>query len=130
MAEKVVYDLQYIRVAGFEPKQGIMTLQVDYTKNGQPQHITKKHTFTEAGLVVTSIINDIKKKEQPDISDDDDILAGYQVIDLKNQETVEEKLQNFLARMNERYRLMKKMKDAKKYMQMFDDMKIAKMSLV
>ena len=129
MAEKVVYDLHYIKVADFNPKQGSMTLVVDYTKNGQQQSITKKHTFTEANLVVTSIINDIKKKEQLNIADDDDILSGYQVVDLKDQEGVEEKLTNFIYRMNERYRLMKKMKDAKKYMQMFDDMKIAKMSL-
>mgnify|MGYP001589436496 FL=1 len=130
MAEPIEYLVQRIKVIGFEPKQPTITFKVEFTKNGQPGSVTQRYDFEDPSFFIRSVIHEIKQKEPLHVWDNDDILAGYQVVVLKDQEGTEERLLHFIQRMNERFKLMKKMKDAGKYMQLFDEMKVAKMELM
>lgn len=132
MPEPVEYAIQRIKVIGFEPKQSSITFKIEFTKNGVPQNLTRRYDFEDPVAFVQSVIHEIKqqKEMQVPVWDGDDFLARYQVVMLKDQEGAEERLLHFIGRMNERMKMMKKMKDARKYMQMFDEIKIAKMELM
>ncbi|HLD12804.1 MAG TPA: hypothetical protein VJB87_04385 [Candidatus Nanoarchaeia archaeon] len=121
------YEIKNILVKQFEPRQSHIIFDINYSKNGAIITLTKDYKFDDPANFVKQIIHDIKKKDATENWEDNDPLAGYQVINLKNQEDTEERLLNFIARIHEKARLMKRMKDAKKYMQLFDDMKTARM---
>ena len=131
MADPVEYAVQRIKVIGFEPNQSSITFKIEYTKNGMQQSLTKRYEFEDPVSFVQSAVQEIKQQKEMQVpAYDEDFLASYQVVMLKDQEGMEEKLLHFIGRMNERVKLMKKMKDARKYMQMFDEIKVAKMELV
>ncbi|MEK6904121.1 MAG: hypothetical protein AABW87_00845 [Nanoarchaeota archaeon] len=128
MDEKISYQVKSIDVTEFDPRKGNAKVRITFMKNEMPVSLDKEFHFTNAVGFVNSIINDVKKKDNI-VTYEDDILSGYQVIDFKDEEGVGEKLLNFFSRLSEKYRMMKKMKDAQKYMRMFDEVKAAKIIL-
>lgn len=125
MDERVDYELKGVEVANFDPRNGIIKFKIRFLKNSVLQSFEKEFKFSDTASLVNSVITALKKKDNI-VTYDDDILSGYQVVMLKDEEVASEKLFNFFNRMKERYKIMKATKDAKKYMKIFDEVKSAK----
>ncbi len=126
--KETILELASVHVTQFDPKEGVGEFMIGYLKNKRPVQYAKKLVVEHPEGIVEDILLEVKRREKIEISDTDDILGSIFIIRLKDEEKTEEKLYNFFARLCEKTRTIKNLKDHSQFMKMLDEIKSQKIT--
>ena len=127
--QEIVLTLEKVRLQHFDVKTLQGTLHLTYTTNERPNDFTKSFVFQKAEPLVKDIIQTLKTLGKVEVRPGDELVGSMFVIRLLNEDKLEEKLYNFLAKLCEKARALKRATNHKDYMQLFDDLRMQELVL-
>lgn len=125
----IILTIDKLAIMHFDPKHTRGTFAIHYSKDKEQYTLERQYVLEHPEPIVTDLLKAVKQQGKMELTDDDDILGSLFVIRLLDEDTVEEKLYNFFARLCEKARTMKHMKTHAEYMKLFDEIKIKELHL-
>ncbi len=121
--------METLTIAQFDPKAGTARFLVSFSKDKEQQSFEKQYTLTHPEPIAQDILKEVKQRGKLEITDADDIIGSIFVVRLLDEDNVDEKLFNFLARLCEKVKAMQHMKHHADYMKLYDEIKIKVLDL-
>ncbi|GEM_PF-854600 len=126
----VLLRVEKLTISQFDPKQGIGTFILHFSKDKEHQTFEKKYALEHPEPIVQDILKEIKQRGKIEIDDYDDLIGSIFVVRLQDEDNVDEKLFHFFSRLCEKAKAMKHMKSHAEYMKLYDEIKIKELNLV
>lgn len=120
--------MKRIEVTNYQPRTNAASLKISYQRDNDPQSMYKDFVLANPEELATAIIKDLKERSKMEILEADDPLGSIVVLDFFDEEKIEEKLFNFLAKLCEKTRYLKHITNHQEYMKIYDEIKIQKAS--
>src|SRR3989344_3298651 len=98
----VILAVEKLSLSQFDPKQGTGTFKIHFRKDSEQQTFEKQYALSQPEPIVADILE---------------------------EDNVDEKLFNFIARLCEKIKTMKHMKSHGEYMKLYDEIKIKELRL-
>ncbi len=108
-------SISEIRMIEFDPKTKSFTLDI-YTSEGSMQ---KGYKLVLINALPDQILNDIKKEKFPSDDEDDDILPGIKLINIRDDEEIKEALLKSFLRLGQRVLDSYRLTEASDYMKSY-----------
>ncbi|MBS3144316.1 hypothetical protein J4208_01910 [Candidatus Woesearchaeota archaeon] len=125
----VILAVEKLSLSQFDPKQGTGTFKIHFRKDSEQQTFEKQYALSQPEPIVADILKEIKHRGKMEIQDYDDLIGSIFVVRLLDEDNVDEKLFNFIARLCEKIKTMKHMKSHGEYMKLYDEIKIKELRL-
>lgn len=122
--KETILHMEKVSLAQFDPKEGVGHFLIHFKKDNEQQQFEKQYILDHPEPIVQDIIKEVKQRGKMQIDDYDDLLGSIFVVRLMDEDNVDEKLFNFFARLCEKAKAMKRMKNHAEYMKLFDEIKI------
>ena len=108
-------SISEIRMTEFDPKTKGFTLDI-YTSEGTMQ---KAYKLVLINALPDQILNDIKKEKFPSDDEDDDVLPGIKLINIRDDEVIKEALLKSFLRLGQRVLDSYRLTEASDYMKSY-----------
>ncbi|MBI1973078.1 hypothetical protein HYS50_03665 [Candidatus Woesearchaeota archaeon] len=125
----VILTMEKLTIASFDPKEGRGRFVIHFSKDNEHHSFEKEYTLTHPEPIVEDLLREVKQRGKIHIDDYDDLIGSIFVVRLLNEDAVDEKLFNFFARLCEKIKMMKHLKNHAEYMKLYDEIKIKELQL-
>ena len=126
--KKTVIALKKIEVTNYQPRTNAASLKIAYQRDNDLQSMYRETTLANPEELTAAIIQDLKSRSKMEILEADDPLGSIVVLDFYDEDKIEEKLFNFLAKLCEKARNLKHLTNHQEYMKMYDEIKVQRAS--
>ncbi len=126
----VTLRMDKLTIAHFDPKAGTAKFVVHFSKDNDRQTFEKQYALEHPEPIVQDILRQVKQRGKMEIQDYDDLIGSIFVVRLLDEDAVDEKLFHFFARLCEKSKAMKRMKNHSEYMELYDEIKIKELRLL
>ena len=127
--QKVLYELKRVELVDLKPREGNSGVLVFFEKEGREKVLSLHFDLTNPVDIVNKILLGIKTHDKIIIDESDDILQNIYITRVFNEENIEDRLLNFFQDICAKSKKLKNLRDAREYMKLYDQMKIARLVL-
>ena len=124
--KKCVVALKKVEITNFMPKTSTVSLKVSYQRDNEQESMYKDVVISNPEELTAAIIKELKDRSKTELSESDDLMGSIFVIYFYDEDRIEEKLFNFLAKISEKARYLKHVTNHQEYMKTFDEIKVLK----
>ena len=127
--KQAIIIVKEVKIQEYSPKENSAALKISYLCDAELQSMYKKVTLKNPEELTEEILRDIRLRSKIELSETDDPLGSIFVVHLHEEDRVEEKLFNFLAKVCEKCRYLKHVSNHQEYMKIYDEIKIQRIAL-
>ncbi len=126
--KKTIVSLKGIEIKNYQPKTNTASLRIIYNRDNDQEAMYKDIVLNNAEELTKNIIQDLKNRSKIELSETDDPLGSIFIIHFYDEDKIEEKLFNFLAKLCEKTRNLKHITNHNEYMKVYDEIKVQRAS--